>query len=234
MHINANYLEALILGVGLFAALGPKDALVIRQSLGGSPNWWIVWVCILADCVLIGLGIAGMGSIFNRNRSLLSLVLLSAALYLLWFGNQRFSACLLDESMPSQQEAAILSRKNSLKIALVLGFANPYAWLDTIVIIGSIGGAKPASEHIAFATGAMTASMAWFVFLALVTARVSHWFKSRWAWRLLDFSVGLLMFYLAFQIIIGLPFADWAKKINAQGANISSLYQSTPINCTEC
>lgn len=41
-HFNALYIEGLLLGIGLFAAPGPKDTLVIRQGVGRGPIWGVV------------------------------------------------------------------------------------------------------------------------------------------------------------------------------------------------
>jgi L-lysine exporter family protein LysE/ArgO len=67
--------------------------------------------------------------------------------------------------MPDTQTAR--SQRGLLRTAVFLGFANPYAWLDTVVLIGSIGAAKPSSQQALFALGTMTASLLWFVLLAL-------------------------------------------------------------------
>lgn len=200
LQINATYVEGLLLGVGLFSALGPKDSFVIRQSLGGGPVWLVVLVCILADFILIALGVAGVGGLLGRSPEAMSLVLLSGAFYLLWFGAQRLRASVCDESMPSAHEMGASSRGQLLRAALILGFANPYAWLDTVVLIGSMGGAKPAGQQAAFAAGTMTASLVWFVALAFASGRLARLFRSRRTWRLLDVAVALLMFYLASQI----------------------------------
>ena len=81
--------------------------------------------------------------------------------------------------------------------------ANPYAWLDTVVLIGSIGAAKPAGQQALFATGAMTASLIWFVVLALGCQRSTGLFRSPVVWRYLDAGVAVLMVYLA-----GMLFTD--------------------------
>lgn len=84
---------------------------------------------------------------------------------------------------------------------VILGFANPYAWLDTVVLIGSIGATKPAGQQALFATGAMTASLVWFVVLALCCQRLTVLFRKPAVWRWLDAGVAVLMVYLAVTLI---------------------------------
>lgn len=198
-YFSALYLEGLLLGIGLFAAPGPKDTLVIRQGVSRGPIWGVVAVCVVADILLIAVGITGLGSLLKSRPKLVALLLLSGAAYLLWFGAQRLLACLRDQSMPDTQGGN--SQAGLLRTALMLGFANPYAWLDTVVLIGSIGAAKPAGQQALFATGAMTASLLWFVLLALGCQRLTALFRARVVWRWLDAGVAILMVYLAGMLI---------------------------------
>ena len=64
-------------------------------------------------------------------------------------------------------------------------------------VIGSIGAAKPAGQQALFAAGAMTASLIWFVILALGCQRLTGLFRSAVVWRCLDVGVAVLMVYLA-------------------------------------
>lgn len=198
-HFNALYLEGLLLGIGLFAAPGPKDTLVIRQGVGRGPIWGVVAICVLADIFLIAFGVTGLGSLLGSRPEVMALLLLSGAAYLLWFGAQRLLACIRDQSMPDAQGGN--SQRGLLRSAVILGFANPYAWLDTVVLIGSIGATKPAGQQALFATGAMTASLVWFVVLALCCQRLTVLFRKPAVWRWLDAGVAVLMVYLAVMLV---------------------------------
>ena len=198
-HFNALYIEGLLLGIGLFAAPGPKDTLVIRQGVGRGPIWGVVAICVLADIFLIAFGVTGLGSLLESRPEVMALLLLSGAAYLLWFGGQRLLACIRDQSMPDAQGGN--SQRGLLRSAVILGFANPYAWLDTVVLIGSIGATKPAGQQALFATGAMTASLVWFVVLALCCQRLTVLCRKPAVWRWLDAGVAVLMVYLAVMLI---------------------------------
>ncbi|MFJ4374511.1 LysE/ArgO family amino acid transporter [Pseudomonas japonica] len=197
------FLEGLLLGLGLFSAPGPKDTLVIHRGVSGHSVWGIVAICVVADVILIALGISGLAGVFAGYPLAISLLLLSGAIYLAWFGWQRLRACVLNQSFAEMQAQGSLDR-GALKEALLLSFANPYAWLDTIILIGPIGVAKPPSQQLSFASGAMAASLLWFVLLALGSTRASALFRSARAWRLLDGAVALLMAYLASGLMIEL------------------------------
>lgn len=199
---GAFLIEGLLLGAGLFAAPGPKDTLVIRQGVGGRPVWGVVAICVLADVVLIAVGIAGIGALLGHSPRAKSALVIAGAVYLVWFGAQRLRASLRNASEPPRDES-VASQRGLLKKALLLGFANPYAWLDTVVFIGSIGASKPAAQQLAFAAGTMLASLLWFVALAWGSRRMGWLFRSARAWRLLDAAIALLMAYLALQLLAG-------------------------------
>lgn len=196
------FIEGLLLGASLFAAPGPKDTLVIRQSVGARPVWGVVAICVLADAVLITVGIGGIGALLGHSPRAESALVVAGAVYLVWFGAQRLRASLRNASDPTKDGHADLPR-GVLKTAVLLGFANPYAWLDTVVLIGSIGASKPAAQQVPFAAGTMLASLLWFVALAWGSRRMAGFFQSARAWRLLDAGIAVLMAYLACQLLAG-------------------------------
>ena len=196
------FVEGLLLGAGLFAAPGPKDTLVIRQGVSAGPLRGVVAICVLADAVLIAVGIAGTGALLGNSPRAEAALVIAGAVYLAWFGAQRLLASLRNASMPAQ-DASENSRRAVLRAALLLGFANPYAWLDTVVLIGSIGASKPAAQQPLFAAGTMLASLLWFVALAWGSRRLAGLFRSARAWRLLDAGIAILMACLAIRLLEG-------------------------------
>jgi L-lysine exporter family protein LysE/ArgO len=202
MQVSAGILEGLILGAGLFAAIGPKDAFVIRQSLLGQYVFTVVVICVLGDVLLIAVGVAGTGRMLAAVPSVLSAVLWGGAAYLCWFGGQRLLAAICNRSMPDPKLEAPADFRQTIKAALGFALLNPYAWLDTVVLIGSIAGSKPTAEQQPFALGTMSASLIWFFLLAYGTQRLRSLFKLRIAWRLLDLGVAGIMFFLAAQIAV--------------------------------
>ncbi|WP_234054187.1 MULTISPECIES: LysE/ArgO family amino acid transporter [unclassified Xanthobacter] len=195
------FLEGLALGVALFSAPGPKDTLVIRQGVSGGSIWSVVAICVIADAILIAIGVAGVGTLLKNQRYVVSILLLSGAIYLLWFGGQRLLACIRNQSMPIFTDANTGNQRHLLRTAFILSFVNPYAWLDTVVLIGSIGAAKPINEQSAFSAGTMAASFLWFVLLAIGSRKLSGLFRSSQAWRWLDAGIALLMAYLTLGVM---------------------------------
>lgn len=194
---DSKFTEGFLIGLGLFSALGPKDSLILQQGLSGRVIWRVVWLFVLADIVLIVVGMTGVGAYLEKDKKILSLILASGAIYLVWFGCNRLCAAIRDRSEPLQHPIAETLPPGLMRTAMVLAFANPYAWIDTVVIIGAIGGGQLPAEKLSFATGAMSASLIWFNALAYGSVRFKVLFHTRMAWRALDLATALMMFYLA-------------------------------------
>ncbi|MBX9869835.1 MAG: LysE family transporter [Burkholderiaceae bacterium] len=197
----SKFAEGFMVGIGLFSALGPKDSFILQQSLSKRTNWSVVWLFIFADIVLIAIGTAGFGSYLEKNKRTLSLIILGSILYLIWFGLSRLLAALGNRSSPmnlaNDLSNSALFAPRVLRTAMMLSFANPYAWIDTVLIIGVLAGAQIQTDKIVFAIGSMCASLVWFNALTLGSAQFSPLFQGRWAWRILDMLTAVVMFYFA-------------------------------------
>ncbi len=84
---------------------------------------------------------------------------------------------------------------------LAFSLLNPHVYLDTVVLVGSVGAHYQASERVSFALGAMLASCAWFFGLAYGAAWLAPLFRRPLAWRILDSIVGCMMWTIAASLI---------------------------------
>jgi L-lysine exporter family protein LysE/ArgO len=70
-------------------------------------------------------------------------------------------------------------------------------YLDTVLLVGSIGAQQPVALRAWFVAGASTASLCWFGLLGYGARRLAPWFARPKAWQVLDGLVGLTMTVLA-------------------------------------
>ena len=91
------------------------------------------------------------------------------------------------------------SRRAVLLSALAVTLLNPHVYLDTVLLIGSLGAQQV--EPGAYALGAASASLLWFFSLALGTAWLAPWLSRPATWRTLDLLVATMMFSVAGQLI---------------------------------
>ena len=87
-----------------------------------------------------------------------------------------------------------------LLAALAVTLLNPHVYLDTILLIGSLGAQQP--EPAAYTLGAASASTIWFLILALGGAWLAPWLARPLTWRLIDLGVATMMFTVAAQLVV--------------------------------
>ncbi len=83
--------------------------------------------------------------------------------------------------------------------ALAVTLLNPHVYLDTVLLIGSLGAQQAVPE--AYVVGAASASLLWFSSLAIGAAWLAPWLARPATWRLLDVLVAVMMFTVAVQLI---------------------------------
>jgi len=69
-----------------------------------------------------------------------------------------------------------------------------------VLLIGSLGAQQPAPG--AYTLGAASASMLWFLALALGGAWLAPWLARPLTWRLIDVGVAAMMFAVALQLAV--------------------------------
>ena len=203
-----NFIEGFLLAAGLLAALGPKDTFVIKNSLMGKNAVLIVAICSISDMLLIALGVAGLGKIMTVNRWLMVLSMIFSIAYLLYFTVQAIQSFFekADQRQNFDPDTTNSTRQVA-KQALFHSLLTPYAWLDTVLVIGSISATKIGAAKYFFTAGAMTASWFWFLFLTTGARLAAPLFRNRRTWKVLDLIVATSMAILAIMLALDYPWA---------------------------
>ena len=195
-----SYSNGLLVAIGLIMAIGAQNAFVLAQSLRREHHLPVAALCILCDAVLVAAGVFGLASLLAQSAPLLAITRWGGAAFLLWYGSQ----ALLRAARPQSLQAAG-SEPRSLRAVLLSALAvtllNPHVYLDTVLLIGSLGAQQ--IEPGAYAAGAASASFLWFSALALGAAWLAPWLARPLTWRLIDLGVAVMMFSVAAQLILG-------------------------------
>ena len=203
MTILRSIIEGFVMGAGLIIAIGAQNAYVLKQGIKCEHRSVIAWICALSDALLIALGIAGMGYIFSAHPIFTKAVSLAGAVYLVWFSLRCFSSAYKGESMDIDGKTdSAVTLKNAVITTLALTFLNPHVYLDTVVMLGGFGAARPPAIRPFFALGAISASFTWFFSLAYSGRIIAPLFKKQSAWRILDTLIGLVMIYIAVKLTL--------------------------------
>lgn len=95
------------------------------------------------------------------------------------------------------------SKKSTTMILLTLcslSFLNPHVYLDTVVLIGTIGSKYAGMAQNYFTLGAATSSFVWFFSLAYGSRILIPLFKKSITWKFLDFFTSCIMFFVAYTL----------------------------------
>jgi L-lysine exporter family protein LysE/ArgO len=191
-----------VLSASLIVTIGAQNAFVLRQGIMRSHVGKIVALCSLSDFVLIAAGVGGASTLAARYPRFVEFVLYAGLAYLAWFGMGALSRALRpghavmevqgDGAGPNGQSAwaAVLT-------TLALTWLNPHVYLDAMLLIGTAGAREPENARVAFALGAMTASLVWFVSIGYGARFLAPLFRKASAWRLLDGATGGMVLLVA-------------------------------------
>jgi L-lysine exporter family protein LysE/ArgO len=191
------FVTGFLLSASLIVAIGAQNAFVLRQGMRREHIGAVVGFCALSDLALMAAGVAGLAAVLGELPRLTALLTLFGALFLSWYGLRALSRAL----QPQRLDAAGGSRPLSLRAALAhaAGFTllNPHVYLDTVLLVGSVGARQPADERAWFVGGAAAASGAWFASLGYGARWLAPLFARPRAWRTLDSLIGATMLLLA-------------------------------------
>jgi len=194
-----SYFNGLLVTAGLIMAIGAQNAFVLAQSLRREHHLPVALLCICSDILLVSLGVFGLAAIIAESPLLLQITRWGGVAFLLWYGTLALRRAVRPGVL-REETAASRSLRSVLLAALAVTFLNPHVYLDTVLLIGSLGAQQP--EPGAYTVGAASASALWFLLLALGGAWLAPWLARPLTWRLIDLGVACMMFAIAAQLIV--------------------------------
>ena len=198
----AVFVQGFLLGLSLIIVIGAQNAFVLRQGLRGEHVLGVVLVCAVSDAILVSAGVLGFGAIVENLPWLTRWLTWGGAAFLLFYGLRSFiSAFRSSEALdPAKREREAFWP--TIMTAVLLTWANPHVYLDTVVLLGSISTGFGEASRV-FGAGAVVASFAFFFTLGYGARIFRPWFERPGAWRVLDFCVGVVMWALAYTLVFG-------------------------------
>ena len=197
------FLNGMGLGASLIMAIGAQNAHVLRVGVRRQHVALTVATCIAIDVALIAAGVAGMGALIQDSPLLMGLARWGGAAFLLWYGLRSWASMLKPAALDVQSSAMPPSMRRALISVLALSLLNPHVYLDTLVLLGSLGGNYPAHQRSSFAAGAMVASLLWFSVLGFGATRLSGVLQRPMVWKGIEALTGAVMLALAAGLIVG-------------------------------
>jgi len=200
MPISA-FTTGFALSATLIIAIGAQNAFVLRQGLRREHVLMIVAFCALADLLLISVGVAGVARVLGDAPHLTLALTVAGTAFLAWYGIRALARARRANSMNVAEGASRISLRNAVAQAAGFTFLNPHVYLDTVLLMGSIGARQPADLRFWFVGGAAAASGAWFTTLGFGARLLRPVFRTPRAWQVLDTLIGLTMLGLAASLL---------------------------------
>lgn len=188
-------------GWSLIIAVGPQNALVLRQGIRREHLGVVLTICILADVALIASGTVGIGAIVLLAPWALEILRWLGVAYLLWYAW---------DSLRSAREASGLeadthqrSLKSIIVTTLALTFLNPGVYLDTVVMLGNLANQQGPGGAWPFTIGAILGSLTWFLGIGYGARALSGYLARPRVWQVLDILIAVVLVILALRLAFG-------------------------------
>ncbi|WP_224958585.1 LysE/ArgO family amino acid transporter [Geomonas subterranea] len=186
------------LGASLIVAIGSQNAFVLRQGLKRQYVFAVCSICFLCDSLLISLGAGGFSSVVASSPRLMQATLWGGVTFLFFYGVRAFMSALKPGAIDASGEDGVTGGLAKVALTtLMLSLVNPHAFLDTVVLLGSLAGRYSGGARLLFALGAISASCIWFYGIGYGARMLAPLFRRPMAWRVLDILVGCTMWAIA-------------------------------------
>ena len=187
------FVTGLSLGLSLIVAIGAQNTFVLRQGLRREHVGAVVAVCALLDMALMVLGVSGLAASIGDAPRLLDGLGLLGALVLSVYGVLALRRAMSAHTLHAGTGGEPVPRARVVAQVLTISLLNPHVYLDTVLLVGTVGAKQPAGLQLAFLVGSCLASGVWFVALGYGARLLTPLFARPAAWRVLDLLVAAMM-----------------------------------------
>lgn len=198
-----SFLHGFVVCFGLIVSIGAQNAFLLKQGLLKQHIFWIATICFVCDVLLMGIGVLGLGTLISQSPLISLILALVGAVFLFTYGSRSFiSAYRGTTQLLAEQNNLNTNLKKTVLITLAITLLNPHVYIDTVVIVGGIGGTLSFEQKIGFLSGALLCSFLWFFGLGYGAGMLSNYFQKRRTWQILDSITGMIMYAIAFSLLI--------------------------------
>ena len=201
MTVYAAAAAGYLLSISLIAAIGAQNAFVLRQGLRREHVFAVVVACAASDALLMAAGVTGFDAVSALVPWIGDAMRYGGAAFLLVYGALRFRAALRGGEALRPAVGVTVPLAQVLATCLVLTWANPHVYLDTVVLIGSIS-AQYAPHQAVFGVAAALGSFSFFMALGYGARLLAPVFAKPRAWVVLEVIVGCTMWAIAAGLLL--------------------------------
>lgn len=185
------------LGASMIIPIGAQNAFVLNQGINRHHHLTTAALCSLIDATLISLGVFGGGAIISQNEILLNLVTCGGIAFLCFYGYLSLKNIFVKRAESLNSTSVQASRYAVIMGVLAVSLLNPHVYLDTVVVLGSVGGQFEGAERFSFALGTMMASFIWFFSISIAAAKFAPTLSKQRVKIGIDICVAIIMLFIA-------------------------------------
>ena len=201
--MTGTFLAGLGTGLSLIVAIGAQNAFMLRQGLRLEHVGPVAALCALADAALICAGVLGIGTLVEQAPVVLDVLKWFGVAFLICYAAIALRRAVHPDTLHAAGSGTGASLGAVLTTAAALTFVNPHVYLDTVLLLGSIANQHGDGGRWVFATGAVLASVGWFLGLGYAARGLAPLFARPIAWRVLDVSIAVVMILIALSLALG-------------------------------
>lgn len=187
--------------LSLILAIGAQNAFVLQQGVRRQYIVMVVLTCFGIDSVLMVIGVLGLGTVISSSATLLRSIAIVGGVALAYYGFAALARIFKSEALDIETSNVDRPRKKVLSELLAISLLNPHVYLDTVILVGSVGAQQPENLRPIFILGSSLASLVWFAAIGFGGALFRPVFAKPLAWRIFDSFIAVMMFSLAYKLI---------------------------------
>lgn len=195
-----DFAAGFVLGLSLIVAIGAQNVYVIQRGVLKSHVFAVCLFCALSDAVLISVGVGGFGRTLEKLYWLESALTVAGAAFLIVYGGLAAWRAVTSRSSMELDTKNSVSLRTALATCFALTWLNPHVYLDTVVLLGTVS--TQYADKVAFATGAIMSSFAFFFPLGYGARTLAPIFARPNASKFIDAFVAAIMWAIAFKLLV--------------------------------
>lgn len=193
-----SFFSGIMLGFSLIVAIGAQNVWVLSQCMSGANRLVIALICIFCDALLIIVGVFAANEIKLLMPSLIPWLTYAGVMILLYIAFGSAMRAIKGSSGLKVSNSKAKNWKVTAIAALAICLLNPHVYLDTVVLLGSLGALQPNPAY--FAAGACVASVFWFGSLTAFAPKLRVLLSSPTRWRIFDSLMAAILIFMAMQL----------------------------------
>ncbi len=193
-------IKGFTLTLSMIIPIGSQNSLLLNQGINRNHHFLTASLFVMYDMILISLGIFGGSFILSSSEMLFTILTWGGIAFLISYGLMSFKSAWAHYTPNAVFSSTYKSAKIVIIASLAVTFLNPHAYIDTVMVIGSVGGQYQGDAKVYFLIGSVVASMVWFTCLALGAAKFSQQLSNPKVKCVIDSLIALIMWAIAWSL----------------------------------